>query len=212
MFIEHLLYSRYCSQYWGRGVNKTDKNRITGHHALHAPGSYDNLIGNHSVAMLKSTFQWLLPRAIGVLSPAREFLPSGSCENSCLRISFPLASLKVQNDYFVHHKLTLNLYIRLFFFSVLWGPVHFPTLIWSILRVEMVSHISVSRSTALGTYQAVYKWSLISGLMSSAPTVHREAQYEENFTLERRNPKSASMSVSLFPFLLKLNDASSVVT
>ena len=72
----------------------------------------------------------------------------------------------------------------------------------------MVSHISVSRSTALGTYQAVYKWSLISGLMSSAPTVHREAQYEEIFTLERRNPKSGPMSVSLFPFLLKRNDAS----
>lgn len=105
---------------------------------------------------------------------------------------------------------TSTLYIRLFFFfPVLWGPIHFPNLIWGILRVEMVSHISVSRSTALGTYKAVYKWSLISGLMSSAPTVHRKAQYEESFTLERRDPKSGSMSVSLFPFLLKLNDASS---
>ena len=90
-------------------MNKTDKNGITGHHALHAPGSYDNLIGNCSVLVSMTIAQsnWSL-------SPAREF-PSGPCENSCLRISFPLTSLKVQNDYFVHHKLALNLDISLFF-------------------------------------------------------------------------------------------------
>lgn len=68
----------------------------------------------------------------------------------------------------------------------------------------MVSPISVSRSSVLGTYQAFHKCSLISGLMSRAPRVHREAQYEESFCIKKKKLQvRAYLSVSLFPFLLK---------
>lgn len=47
-------------------MNKTDENGITGHHALHDPGSYDNLKGSYSAGMLTSTVQRPLPRVAGV--------------------------------------------------------------------------------------------------------------------------------------------------
>lgn len=85
--------------------------RITGGHALNDPSSCDNLKGSYGAEMLASALQRSLPRVAGSLSLGKEF-PSALRE---LWLRFHSLTSLESAKHFVHHKLALTLYIRLYF-------------------------------------------------------------------------------------------------